>query len=279
MGQSWSRVVDDLVRSGSAASLQWDGVTLRTHFQPIHGVRHGECAGYEAFVRATGADGRPIDPKELLARAASEGRLVVLDRACRALHLRNFAMVDPGEGKLFLNVEPNAAAEDAGCVREFADLIGYYGLAPRRVCLDILEHACASEERLAAAVAAYRQIGVTIAMDDFGMGRSNFDRLARLRPNLVKVERSMLVAAVGEGKSKGMLPPVIRLLRESGAQVVVECVESAQEALLAMDSGAAFLQGNYLASPGAGIPTDDFGEQVMRKLRSLRRAMAEAIGD
>lgn len=270
MGPSWSRVVEDLVRNGSSASLQWEGVTLRTLFQPIHGVRNADCAGYEAFVRAVDPTGRAIAPKELLARAARDGKLVALDRACRALHLRNFATVEPGEGRLFLNVEPDSAIEDVESLREFADLVRYYGLAPQRICLEVVESACQDEARLAEAVMAYRELGATIAIDDFGVGCSNFDRLATLRPNLVKVERSMLAAAVGEGKSRGMLPPMIELLRESGAEVVVERVESAPEALLAIDSGAAYLQGNYFTSPSPVLLPDDFGAQVLRKLRGIR---------
>lgn len=282
MGQSWSRVVDDLVRNGSAATLQWEGLTLRTHFQPVHGVLRAECAGYEALLRATDAGGRILNPRDLFARARRDGRLVVLDRACRALHLRNFAIVDPGAGRLFLNVEPDAAIADATTVREFGDLIRYYGLTPKRVCLEILETGCASEAELGEAVEAYREIGSGIAMDDFGVGCSNFDRLAALRPNLVKIERSVLSAAVGDGKSRGMLPPMVEVLREAGAKVVIERVESAQEAMLAIDSGANYLQGNYLASPAAAIPSDDFTVQVVRKLRSIRRAAPAAsapIGD
>lgn len=270
MGPSWSRAVEDLVRNGSSASLHWEGVALRTLFQPIHGVRSAECVGYEAFVRAVDASGRAVSPKELFARAARGGRLADLDRACRTLHLRNFAMVDPGQGRLFLNVEPEAAIADLEAPRDFADLIRYYGLEPRRLCVEIVETACRDEERLPEAVACYREMGAMIAVDDFGAGCSNFQRLAALRPHLVKVERSMIAAAVGEGKSKGMLPPMIAMLRESGAQVVVERVESAPEALLAIDSGAAFLQGNYFTSPAPVLLPDDFGSQVLRKLRGLR---------
>lgn len=278
MGQSWSRVVDDLVRNGSSASLQWEGVTLRTLFQPIHGVQSAEPVGYEAFVRAFDEAGHSLPVKQLFVRATREGSLVTLDRACRALHLRNFATVEPGAGKLFLNVEPDSAIEDLDNVREFADLVRYYGLSPKRVCLEITENNCAAEDRLAEAVAAYRDNGMSIAIDDFGVGCSNFDRLAALRPNLVKVERSMISAAVGEGKSRGMLPPMIDLLRESGSQVVVERIESAGEALLAIDSGALFLQGNYFTSPSPVILPDDFGAQVLRKLRGIRsRGVVPAV--
>ena len=267
--QSWSRVVDDIVRSGSSASLRWNGVTLATHFQPIYSIRRSDCEGYEALVRATDEAGRPIEAEALFAKAAREGELLSLDRACRALHLRNFATVDPGNGKLFLNVMPDAAIEDARCVREFGDLIRYYGLVPKRVCLEVLEHGSRSEPELAEAVSAYRGIGLAIAMDDFGVGCSNFDRIAALRPDLVKVERAMLAEAVGDRKARGLMIPLFDLLRESGSQIVVERIESATEALIAIDAGASFIQGNYLAAPAAKLDRDEFSAAMIRKLLSV----------
>lgn len=267
--QSWSRVVDDIVRSGSSASLRWNGFTLATHFQPIYSIRRTDCEGYEALVRATDGNGRPIDAEALFAGAAREGELLLLDRACRALHLRNFATVDPGRGKLFLNVTPDAAIDDASCAREFGDLIRYYGLIPKRVCVEVLQHGCRNELELAEAVCAYREIGLFIAMDDFGTSCSNFDRIAALRPDLVKVERTMLAEAVGDHKARGLMLPLFDLLRESGAQIVVERIESATEALMAIDAGATFLQGNYLAAPAARLERDEFSAAMIRKLLSV----------
>ena len=64
--QSWSRVVDDIVRSGSSASLRWNGLTLASHFQPIYSIRRTDCEGYEALVRASDEAGRAIDAAKLL---------------------------------------------------------------------------------------------------------------------------------------------------------------------------------------------------------------------
>lgn len=275
--QSWSLVAEDRLRSGSAASLQWDGVTITTHFQPILRIRPVECAGYEALVRAVDALGQPVDPETLFRRALVAGRLVELDRTCRALHLRNFATVDPGEGRLFLNVHPDAAVADLASMSEFGGLVRYYGLAAKRVCIEIMENACAREEELADAAAAYRAIGAMVAIDHFGTGRSNFDRVTALRPPLVKLRRSVIAEAVGAAKSGRRVDSVIELLREAGAQVVLEGVESADDALLALDAGAAFVQGNYLASPSPRIDDDDLGARMMHKFVLMKADSAAAV--
>ncbi|HET7730408.1 MAG TPA: EAL domain-containing protein [Usitatibacter sp.] len=275
--ENWSRVAEDLLRAGSATSLQWDGLTITTHFQPILRIRPVECAGYEALLRAVDADGEPADPQAIFRDARAAGRLIELDRTCRALHLRNFATVDPGEGKLFLNVHPEAAVEDLANMREFGALIRYYGLVAKRLCVEILPHACLREERLADAARAYRELGVTVAVDHFASGSSNFDRVAAIRPPLVKLRRSVIADTVGRVKAGRRVDAVIELLRESGAQVVLEDVETAQDAMLAIASGAAYAQGNYLASPSARIGGEALGAGMLRELLRIGSEEAAAV--
>lgn len=264
--QQWSKVAEDLLRSGSATSLQWDGLTITTHFQPILRIRPVECAGYEALLRAVDAGGASVEPQAVFRQALAAGRLVELDRTCRALHLRNFATVDPGDGKLFLNVHPDAAVEDLASTREFGALIRYYGLNAKRVCVEILPNACLREERLADAAAAYRGLGATVAVDHFASGSSNFDRVAAIRPPLVKLRRAVIADTVSHAKAGRRVDAVIELLRESGAQVVLEDVETSQDALVAIAAGAAYAQGNYLASPSPRIGGEILGASMLREL-------------
>ncbi len=275
--ESWSRLAEDLVRAGRGEALEWEGVTLRTRFQPIYSVRRARPVGYEALARAADPVGRSL-PTESVFGVVAGARRIFLDRICRALHLRNFATVDPGEGTLFVNVRPEAAVSDAANPREYADLIRYYGLVPRRVCMEIVESHCEDESMLREAVGVYRAMGATIAIDDFGTGRSNFDRIVGLRPDMVKLDRSLLVEAMARSKASASLAPMIRLLHEAGAQVVMEGVESADEALVAIDAGADLLQGNYLAAPAATLGDERFNTGVLHRLWGMREA-ASAAGD
>lgn len=270
MAHSFCRDAEELVRGGGGGALPWQGLTLASHFQPIFGVRLGACVGYEALIRAHDAQGVAVPASELFARAFAEGRGVELDWICRALHLRSFARVDPGDRKLFINVHSRAAVQDVAVAAEFADLVRFYGLVPKRVCVEILEDSCIDELVLRDTVAAYRRSGAAIAMDDFGLGRSNFDRIVALRPDLVKIDRSILIDAVGDEKSRSMLPAIVELLHEAGSQVAVEGIESANEALIAIDSGADQLQGYYFAQPAAGLPDESYGASVMSRLMRMR---------
>ena len=277
VSDSFCRVAEELVRKGGGDRLAWEGYELSTHLQPLYSVAREACIGYEALVRARDAQGHDVPPDRLFAEAFSHGRGVQLDWICRALHLRHFARVDPGDRKLFLNVHPEAAVQDTGGASEFADLIRYYGLVPKRVCVEVLEDGCADEPMLRKVMAAYRALGATIAMDDFGLGRSNFDRIVSLRPDVVKIDRSILIDAVGDAKARMMLPAIIELLHEAGSQVAVEGVESVNEALIAIESGADLVQGYYFGPPTAALPNESFGAAVMMRLARVRNAPAVQV--
>ena len=274
-----SRVAENLVRAGAGEALHWHDVTLATHFQPIFQVDRATCAGYEALVRATTSSGRPMRPEALFAEAVSAGDSVMLDWLCRALHLRSFATVDPGDRSLFINVHPEAAVKESHGARDLDHLIRFYGLTPKRVCIEILEDGCSDEGLLREAVAAYRALGARIAMDDFGIGRSNFDRIVALRPDMVKIDRSILTDAVGDSKSRRMLPGIIELLHEAGALVAIEGIESANEALIAIDSGADLLQGFHLAAPSATLADEALSKGLLGKLVRMRSRPLAAVGN
>ena len=274
---SLSRTAEDLVRAGSGETVRWQGLTLRSHLQPIYSVREAGCIGFEALLRAVDAGGVAIRPDRLFEKARADGDVVLLDWICRALHLRKFAMLDRGERKLFLNIHPEVAVHDARSVREFADLVRYYGLPPARLCLEILEAPCTDEALLRDAVRGYRGMGAGIAMDDFGQGRSNFDRIVSLRPDLVKIDRAILTRAVGESRSRRVLPSIVGLLHEAGAEVAVEGIESADEALVAIDSGADHLQGMHLSAPSPNLPDEALSEGILAGLLRMRGAPRLAV--
>jgi EAL domain-containing protein (putative c-di-GMP-specific phosphodiesterase class I) len=267
---SLSQIAEDLVRAGDGDTARWQGITLRSYLQPIYSAREARCVGFEALARATDASGAPLRTARLFDEAYARGDGVLLDWICRALHLRRFARLDSGERRLFLNVHPEAAVRDARAVREFASLAGFYGLACERLCIEILETPCADEPGLRDAVDAYRELGVTVALDDFGLGRSNFDRIVALRPDVVKIDRGLLTRAVGDTKARRMLPAVIELLHETGAEVLVEGIESASEALLAIESDADALQGFHFARPGANPPDESLTQEILAGLLRMR---------
>ena len=271
--RSLARAAEALLRAGGGGSLQWRDVRLSTRFQPIYGVRKAFCIGFEGLVRAADSRGDVVAIESVFRGTPPEDKLL-LDWACRALHLRNFAMVDPGDRMLFVNVDPQAAIRDTRRAREFAELIRYYGLTPRRVCVEILETECGDEALLREAVAAYRDAGVYIAIDDFGTGASDIERVGRLQPDIVKVDRSMLAAAVGGRAVAAVLPAIVEQLHQARCRVAIEGIETRAQAMAAIAAKADYLQGFLFAHPEVELGEEMSGTAVLDALIHSQAAAA-----
>ena len=84
-------------------------------------------------------------------------------------------------------------------------------------------------------------------------------------------------SAVGENRARRMLPAIIELLHEAGAEVVIEGIESAAEALIAIESGADHLQGFHLAAPSAQLPDEKLTRGILAELLRMRGAPRLAV--
>ena len=162
---------------------------LFTHFQPIFSLAHRRPVGYEGLIRGTDSNGKAYLATELLAKAPAGVPRMQLDRQCRALHVRNFRRLGDEESWLFLNVDPYIAVQGLR-FGSFAQMLEENGLPAHRVAVELIETPFDDEKRLVAAVEHYRTIGCLIVIDDFGAGYSNFDRIWRMRPDIVKIGRA-----------------------------------------------------------------------------------------
>ena len=105
-----------------------------------------------------------------------------------------------------------------------------------------------------------------LAIDDFGAGHSNFERVWNLKPDIVKLDRSLLLRAESSKRNKKMLNSLVDLLHQAGCLVVIEGVEEQAQALIAMDSGADFIQGYYFAKPCTQLVAKHDDREVFHQL-------------
>ena len=243
---------------------------LSTHFQPIFSFAHRRPVAYEGLIRGTDPRGKLYLATELLAKAPAGVARMQLDRQCRALHVSNFRKLGDEESWLFLNVDPFIAVQGRRS-GSFAQMLEQNGLPPHRVAVELIETPFEDERLLPAAVDHYRELGCLIVIDDFGAGFSNFDRIWRLKPDVVKIDREMTRRVAVEPLARRMFAGIISVLHEAGALVCVEGIETEAEALCATDADADLMQGNYFASPATQLQPehacDDLFVQLFRNFR------------
>jgi len=252
---------------------------LSSHFQPIFSLAHRRPVGYEGLIRAIDSSGKAVSPAELIAQAPQGVARVLLDRQCRSVHVRNFMQLGDTESWLFLNLDPYVAIETRRFGSFFSRMLEETGFPAHRVAVELIESPLEEEERLVTAVGYYRELGCLVVIDDFGAGFSNFDRIWRLKPDIVKVDREMTRRVAVEPLARRMFAGIVSVLHEAGALVCVEGIESEAEALCATEADADLMQGNYFASPAEQLPVTNTWDGLFAKLSTGFRAdLAEFRG-
>lgn len=220
-------------------------------------------------MRATNlADGAAITPQQLFAQGKEPDEIILIDRLCRLIHTQNFQTFAPAESWLFLNLSPhiilNAYSQGLFVT---AELLKQANIPPQRVVIEILEKKIADEALLAEAMAHYRAEGYLTAVDDFGAGQSNFDRIWRLQPDIVKLDRSIIANSAINPRARRVLPSLVSLIHEAGCLVLIEGIETATEAMISMDSDVDLVQGYFFSHPKSDIQSlDGMGEKQVNFL-------------
>lgn len=248
-----------LSREGESWTADYQGLTLRTALQPIFSISHKRIVGYEALIRAFDTDNAAVLPPHLFDLPSSDAENLLLDRLCRYLHIRNYSSFQDQLNWLFLNVSPRVVSAGNRADSFFGELLNKTGLPPHRIVMEIVEQPTDDAERLQETVAYYQRLGCLTAIDDFGAGHSNFERIWNLSPDIVKLDRKLLTRATEDHKARQILNGIVSLLHQSGCLVLLEGVETHDQAMIAIDAGVDFVQGFYFHRPStslADIPRD-----------------------
>jgi EAL domain-containing protein (putative c-di-GMP-specific phosphodiesterase class I) len=247
-----------------------DQVQLRSHFQPIYSLAHQRVVGFEALVRPSLIDGGPITPLTLFSEASTLEQSVFIDRMCRTLHVSNFMQQADDTTWLFLNLNPLTTMYGKQFGPFFKELLQRYGVPAHRIVIEILEAQIDDEELLAESIDYYRDMGCLIAIDDFGVGHSNFNRIWRIAPQIVKLDKTLIDQAVSNRSVRRVLPELVSLIHQAGALALIEGVETEQQAMIAVQSDIDFVQGFFFSKPHKdlqGISPDSSISQLFTNLR------------
>jgi EAL domain-containing protein (putative c-di-GMP-specific phosphodiesterase class I) len=243
---------------------------VATHFQPIFSVRQKTIVGLEALSRGIASNGRLISPYDMFKMAAAEHLDAELEGLCRRTAVRSFAELAsrPDELLLFLNLDLSASDDHAELPAKLAALVRDAGLLPRNVAVEFLEARLEDVGRFGALADALRAHGFLVVLDDVGAGHSNLDRIPLFRPDVIKIDRSLLTGVADDFYKQETLKSLVSLSRRIGALVVAEGIETEAEAIVALELGADLLQGFFLSRPQPATAFDD-GVRVARGIERL----------
>jgi EAL domain-containing protein (putative c-di-GMP-specific phosphodiesterase class I) len=215
------------------------GEAVTTLFQPIVDLRTRETLGLEALSRFHSLPLRP--PYEWFAEAADLDLGVPLELATMRRALGRLAEL-PRESYLSLNCSHRAAMS--------GELLDAFGADAHRIVVEITEHEAVEDyERLTAALERLRAAGVRVAIDDAGAGFASLRHTLRLRPDIVKIDISIVRDLDRDRGKRALASALARFADEMGMEVVAEGIESQAELDTLLELGVHAGQGFFLAEP------------------------------
>jgi len=241
------------------------------YFQPIICISTGCIVGYEALARQYNAQGEVVSAGALFSeKKTSMEYLIDLDRDVRCLALQKFAQMEDESSYLTLNISAGwidyITTIHEGTLPTL-DMIERLNIDRSRIIIEITESG-ADIEKLKLAVAEYRRFGLRVAIDDYGSGYSQLDRVIALNPDIIKIDMDLFKAAVeGDRMSGEVLQMLSRFAQRQGFQVICEGVETAKDFLYGLSCGFQFMQG-FLFSAAQAEFVD--ANAYQKKIRGLR---------
>lgn len=218
--------------------------SLAIHLQPIVEIASGDIVGYEALVR--GPSGSAFaSPLALFDAAREAGMLRELDRRCVTLALRTARLQGlPGWHALFINVEPISLRDIA--VDPEVTAYARDGM----LVVECVERALADHPaEVLRAAAALRRMGVRVALDDVGIHEDSITLMPFLRPEVVKLDRSLSVASATLAQARD-IGAILAEAERTGAVILAEGIETSDDERRAIALGATLGQGWYYGRPG-----------------------------
>lgn len=235
-------------------------------YQPIIELPMERTVGAEALLRWSHPSRGSIPPAEFLPLAEELGEMPrigrwVLAEACRtaARWVREELVDDRFAIHVNLSVPE---LREPGLIDATMMVLRETGLAPGRLVLELTEtglHEAGEVER--DRLHALRDLGVCVALDDFGIGQSSLGRLAELPLDILKLDRSFLAGLDGSPAAAAVVEAVVRLGGAMDLPVVAEGVEEPKQVARLAEAGCRYAQGYLFGRP-------DDAEAMERRLRT-----------
>ena len=222
---------------------------IKIFFQPIISIKNKNILAFEALTRAYDDNNDFISPMYLFKQAQKENLGNVLDSYVRELALDKFISYHKKNKEILLFLNFESSFIDSEEYYNFIDIVESKNISPKNIVLEIKEDEIKDNNAIKKFVDLYRKHGFIIAIDDFGTGYSSFDRLALIKPDIVKIDRSIIYDVHENFINSEILHAVSKMCHKIGAIVLAEGVEKKDEILNCMEKDIDIFQGFYFERP------------------------------
>jgi diguanylate cyclase (GGDEF)-like protein len=246
-----ARIMERLdLENGLRRALQND--ELRVYYQPEVSMSDDRMVAVEALVRWEHPERGLLEPAEFVPLAEENGLIVpigawVLNEACAQVAKWRADGADLG---VAVNVSARQLAQP-DIVEVVRRALDDSGLPAEALCLEITESAVMRDPKAAlATLSVIKDLGVKVAIDDFGVGFSSLAQLKEMLPlHALKVDRSFISGIADDDRNSAIVAAVVMLASTLGVTAIAEGVETAAQVAQARAVGCDLSQGFFFTEP------------------------------
>jgi len=244
------------------------------HYQPKFDLEERRITSMEALIRWQHPEKGYIPPAHFIPVAETNGLIhdisaFVLSESLKQLkYWRELGFADI---RVSLNISPMQLREPS-IVTDILDAIERAGVSPTQIEVELTETSVIeSQHRARIVLSQLREAGIRVSMDDFGTGYTSLGLLADLPLDMVKIDRSFVVAMTSSSRSRAIVESVINMAHALALGVVGEGVETNEQLTTLASLGCNEIQGFLISKP---LPADEVTEFLRQQNtdRALRRA-------
>ena len=254
---------------------------LQVAYQPIVSLGTGQIVGAEALARWTDEEGTTVSPDVFIKLAEEHGFVGSITRLVLRRALHDFAETLRKRPSFRLNVNVAAAdLADPKFLPMLDESLGRVDVNPKSLAIEITESSTADREVAMESIRMLRRRGHSIYIDDFGTGYSSLSYLLYLSVDTIKIDKAFTRAIGTESVTVAILPQIMAMAKSLNLEVVVEGIETDQQALYFSDGtqrvyGQGWLYGRPISAEAFRCLLAEQGESLiipgaLKDVQSLR---------
>ncbi|MGM0519527.1 MAG: EAL domain-containing protein [Campylobacterota bacterium] len=225
-----------------------DSYKIISYFQPIINNKTKEIEKYESLVRLVDEDNKVLSPFIFLDISKKGSYYTKITH--RVLE-NSFKILDTISTKLSINLS-SLDIEKEDTRKKLFELLNEHKQHSNRIIFELLEDENVKDFNLIKLfIKKVKRMGVQIAIDDFGSGYSNFERLLNFEPDILKIDGSLVKNIVHDEYSRNIVETIVNFAKKQNIVTVAEYVENEEIFNILNDLGVDYSQGYYFGKPAS----------------------------
>ena len=218
--------------------------------QVIADSTHGnyQLFGVEALVRAQSRSGEALSPDAFIKHVVSVGKTSLFTKLSL---MKSIQMLEESglHCPLLFNLSRNQII-DVNVFQIVSEVLEQAAFPPERLIIELSESTLKQDLSIASeTLYAFKQLGIRIALDDFGSSNTGFSSLVDFKFDIIKTDRNLLLSAKQSVPVKYLMSNLIDISQKLGVLCIIEGVETSDEVLFVERIGGQVLQGFIFGRP------------------------------